>query len=123
MKTLTFRKLVKPEDLNPAQTLFGGRMMAWIDEAAALFVMCQLKTSQIVTLKVSELIFKEPVKNGNFLEFYASTKVVGKSSITVHIEVFVKDFKSGTLKEVVSCELTFVHVDEQGRSTPHFFKS
>jgi len=49
------RKLVKPEDLNPRKTLFGGRVLQWIDEEAAIFAICQLGSSNIVTKAMSEI--------------------------------------------------------------------
>lgn len=120
LKTLTYRKLVHPQDMNGANTLFGGRLMEWADEAAALYVMCQVKSKKIVTLKVSELLFKEPVKTGEFLEFYASTAKVGKTSITVKLEVLSKDLEnSSNPREVLSCEMVFVTVDELGRPKSH----
>lgn len=122
MSQLTYRKLVHPEDLNGANTLFGGRLMQWADEAAALYAMCQMKTTQIVTLKVSELIFKEPVRVGEFLEFYAQTLKVGNSSFTVKLETFSKNIKTNQSKEVFSCEMIFVSVDSNGKSIPHGIK-
>jgi acyl-CoA hydrolase len=122
MSQLTYRKLVHPEDLNSANTLFGGRLMQWADEAAALYAMCQMKTQKIVTLKVSELIFKEPVRNGEFLEFFASTLKVGKTSFVVKLETFSKNITSNQSKLVFSCEMVFVSVDDHGRPIAHNIK-
>lgn len=122
MSQLTYRKLVHPEDLNSANTLFGGRLMQWADEAAALYAMCQMKTQKIVTLKVSELIFKEPVRNGEFLEFFASTLKVGTTSFVVKLETFSKNITSNQSKLVFSCEMVFVSVDEHGRPIAHNIK-
>lgn len=108
---ITFRKLVMSGDLNASNSLFGGKMMAFIDEAASLYVMCQLKTSNIVTLKVSELLFKIPVLLGDFLEFYAETVKVGKTSILIKINVFKKELGTGNKVLVTECLMTFVQVD------------
>lgn len=116
-KVMTYRRHVKNEDLNAAGSLFGGRMMEWCDEAGALYAFCQMKTMKIVTLKVSELIFKESVKLGDILEFYASTLKVGKSSFSLQLDVMRKtvgtDMES---KNVLSCEMIFVAIDENGCS-------
>jgi len=76
--TMTYRKLVMPGDENPAKRLFGGRLMQWADEAAALFAMCQMRTSSIVTLKMSEVLFKNPAVSGDILEFWTKLKKVGR---------------------------------------------
>lgn len=118
-KTLTFRKLVMIGDLNAANSLFGGQLMKWSDEAAALYAMCQMKTQKIVTLKVSELLFLKPIKSGDFLEFYGSTLKVGKTSFTVKLEVIRKKIEDDSREDVFSCEMIFVSVDDQGNSVPH----
>ena len=121
--TMTFRKLVMPGDLNPAGRLFGGKVMMWADEAAALYAMCQLETKRLVTMKVSEILFKEPVKEGDVLEFMASTLKVGRTSFTVNLDVVRKSIEDKTIVSptVLSCQFTFVTVDFSGASTPHKF--
>lgn len=118
---VTFRKLVMPKDLNPANSLFGGTLMAWLDEAAAMYAICQTGSENIVTLKVSELLFLEPVKQRDFLVFEASTIKIGRTSLVVHIEVFKKDIKNDNNKiKVCSCDMVFVTVDpETGKPVPH----
>ena len=64
---LTHRKLVMPGDENPAKRLFGGRLMQWADEATALYAMCQMRTKSLVTLKISEVLFKNPARSGDIL--------------------------------------------------------
>jgi acyl-CoA hydrolase len=114
-KILTYRRHVKNEDLNAANSLFGGRMMEWCDEAAALYAFCQMKTTSIVTVKVSELIFKKPVKLNDVLEFYATTVKKGTTSFTLKLEVIRKTMgKEIQTQEVLSCEMIFVAVDDKG---------
>lgn len=121
-KHLTYRALVRPEDLNPAHRLFGGRIMEWADSAAALYVMCQLGTRNIVTLKVSEILFKKPVGNGDFLEFFAENYKVGKTSFTVKLTVMKKDVTNKTTEPVLECVFVFVAVNDDGQPIPHNFK-
>ena len=118
---LTYRRLVMPGDLNAANSLFGGQIMKWADEAAAMYAMCQLQDQRVVTLKVSEILFKEPVKQGDFLEFWAKTAKVGRTSLTVHLEVYRKEIEKPEYKHqvVLSCQFVFVRVDEAGKATPH----
>jgi len=118
-KVLTYRRHVKTEDLNAAGTLFGGRLMEWCDEAGALYAFCQMKTKKIVTLKVSELIFKEATKLGDILEFYAYTTKEGNTSLTFNLEVIRKTIgKESLSKEILSCEMVFVAIDDNGRPCP-----
>lgn len=62
------RKWVKPEDLNPNGTLFGGQLLAWIDEEAALYTIIQLENSKIVTKYMSEINFMASAKKGDIVE-------------------------------------------------------
>lgn len=120
----TFRKLVKPKDLNPANRLFGGQMMAWLDEAAALFVMCKTGSSNIVTLKVSEVLFEEPVRSGDFLSFDAFVEAKGRTSITIGLQVWKIDYQKNKQianhTSVCKCSMVFVTIDpETGKPIPH----
>lgn len=114
--TLITSRLVRPEDLNPAHRLFGGRLMAWIDECAALYVIKTLKTPQVVTLKVSEVLFKEPVFNGDILDFKAAISHVGNTSIFIQVEIQKHVLNDKAFRKVVAtCDLVFVHIDEEGK--------
>ena len=62
------RKLIRPGDLNPRGTLFGGQLLKWIDEEAAIFAMCQLENSNIVTKIISEINFVNTAILGDVIE-------------------------------------------------------
>jgi len=62
------RKLVKPEDLNGRDTLFGGRLLAWIDEECAIYCTCQMQSHNIVTKFISEMNFVAPAYKGDVIE-------------------------------------------------------
>lgn len=116
--TLKFRtrKLIKPEDLNGRNTLFGGRLMSWIDEECAIYCACQMKTSQIVTKYISEMNFLSPAYQGDMIEIGVDTVVVGRTSLTLSCVVRNKDTKEDL---IVVDKLVFVAVDRQGRPVPH----
>lgn len=118
-EVLTYRKLVMPSDMNPANKLFGGRMMFWLDEAAALYASCQLDSHNIVTVKVSEVVFKEPVHCGDFLEFYAHIEDCGRTSLTVGLRVTTKQLSDIEAREVLTCSFKFVKLDDGGKPKPH----
>lgn len=110
------RKLVKPEDLNPRNTLFGGRLMCWIDEEAAIYTMCQLETKNIVTKLISEINFLAPAIQGDVIEIGMETVSFGRTSITLRCEVRNKD----TEKIIVTIDkMVFVSVDENGKPFAH----
>jgi len=77
------RRLVLPNDLNYANSLFGGRALEWIDEEAAIYAICQLGTNCLVTKHIGAINFESPALQGDVVEFGLSTKSVGKTSITV----------------------------------------
>ena len=120
---ITFRKLVMPADLNPANRLFGGQMLKWCDEAAALYAMETLSKHLLVTAKVSEINFKVPICNGDFIEFEASTKAIGTKSFTVALSVWIKDIHNASNRaEALTCEFVFVTIDKNGNSVPHNYR-
>lgn len=129
-------RLVKPEDLNPANALFGGRIMEWIDEVAALYAMRELDRTQLVTKKVTELDFLRPARVGDYLEFFCETSQIGTTSLVVNLSVSKRvigaslgDHCPGVDERglipnnepynIVSCKLVFVAVDANGKPTPH----
>ena len=81
------RKWVKPEDLNPNHTLFGGKLLAWIDEEAALYSIIQLENERVVTKHVSEINFLSSAKQGDIIEIGIDVVKFGKTSITLKCEV------------------------------------
>lgn len=110
------RKLVKPEDLNGRNTLFGGRLMSWIDEECAIYCACQMKTHLIVTKYISEMNFMSPAFQGDIIEIGVETIAVGRTSITLSCVVRNKDTKEDIIKVD---KLTFVSVNKAGKPIPH----
>lgn len=80
------RKWVKPEDLNPNGSLFGGKLLAWIDEELALYSIIQLENSRIVTKHMSEINFRSSVKQGDIVEIGIDVVKFGMSSLTLKCE-------------------------------------
>lgn len=110
------RKLIKPEDLNAHGTLFGGSVLAWIDEEAAIYVYCQLGRGNIVTKFMSEIDFVSSAKLGDIIEIGMETVKFGKSSITIRCEVRNK-FTKDTIIRIDT--IVFVYLDDEGKPTPH----
>lgn len=110
------RKLIKPEDLNAHGTLFGGSVLAWIDEEAAIYVICQLGKGNIATKFMSEIDFVSSAKLGDIIEIGMETVNFGTTSITVKCEVRQK-FTKETIIRID--KIVFVHLDDNGRPAPH----
>ena len=110
------RKWIKPEDLNPNGSLFGGTLLKWIDEEAAIYAVCQLDTKSIVTKYISEINFQSSAKNGEIVEMGMEVVKLGRTSITLKCVVRNKISK----RHIITVEeIVFVKVDEQGSPTPH----
>lgn len=110
------RKLIKPEDLNPRGTLFGGQLLKWIDEEAAIYCICQLGTSNVVTKVMSEIDFVASAKLGDIIEIGCEMITLGTTSITIKCIVRNKD--THRVITVID-KIVFVAVDEDGNPTPH----
>jgi len=81
------RKWVKPEDLNPNHTLFGGRLLQWIDEEAVIYAIIQLENHHVVTKYISEINFITVPKQGDIIELGIVATHFGKTSLTMRCEV------------------------------------
>ena len=110
------RKLIKPSDLNARGSLFGGQVLKWIDEEAAIFCICQLGSSQIVTKAMSEINFVQTAKQGDIVEIGCEVVKFGTTSITVSCDVRNKNTKQSIIKIE---EIVFVLLDENGKPKPH----
>lgn len=110
------RKLIKPTELNAHGTLFGGSVLAWVDEEAAIYVICQLGKGNIVTKFMSEINFVSSAKLGDIIEIGMETVSFGRTSITVRCEVRQKF----THQTIISIDkIVFVHMDKHGKPAPH----
>ena len=110
------RKWVKPEDLNPNGTLFGGRLLEWIDEEAALYAIVQLDNHHIVTKYITEIDFKSSARQGDIIEIGLEVVTFGKSSMTMRCEVRNMMTREG----IISIEkIVMVNLDANGNSKPH----
>ena len=110
------RKWIKPEDLNPNQTLFGGRLLQWIDEEAALYAIIQLETPRCVTKYISEINFVSSAKQGDIIEIGIEAIAFGKTSITLRCDVRNKM----TRQTIITIDkIVFVGLDDNGKPTEH----
>ncbi|MEJ7780305.1 MAG: hotdog domain-containing protein [Daejeonella sp.] len=110
------RKWVKPEDLNPNGTLFGGSLLRWIDEEAVIYAIVQLDNPKVVTKLISEINFVSSARQGDIIELGITATHFGHTSITLTCEVR----NMITRKSILTIDkLVFVNVDSQGSPQPH----
>ena len=110
------RKWVKPEDLNANRTLFGGKVLAWIAEEAALYSIVQLENKKVVTKYMSEINFMSTAEEGDVVEIGIEVVKFGKSSLTLNCEVRNK-MNQETIVTVDN--IIMVNLDENGKPLPH----
>ena len=110
------RKWIKPEDLNANHTLFGGKLLQWIDEEAALYSIIQLENPKTVTKYISEINFVNSARQGDIIEIGIEVVNFGRTSITLSCEVRNKM----THQTIITIDkIVFVSLDENGNPQPH----
>ncbi len=111
------RKWVKPEDLNPNSSLFGGKLLAWIDEELALYAIIQLENSRIVTKHMSEINFRSSARQGDIIEIGIDVVKFGHTSITLKCEAR----NIMTRETIITIDsITMVSLGENGKPQAHF---
>jgi acyl-CoA thioesterase YciA len=114
-RQLVLRVMPMPADANGNGDIFGGWIMAQVDLAGAVLP-ARVAKGRIATVAVNQFIFKQPVSVGDLLSFYAKVERVGRTSITVHVEVYAErnpaDLK---VVKVTEANLTYVAIDMQGQ--------
>ena len=110
------RKWVKPEDLNPNGTLFGGSLLRWIDEEAAIYAIVQLDNQKVVTKLISEVNFVSSAEQSDIIELGITATAFGRTSITMRCVVRNKI----THKNILTIErMVFVNMGPDGKPAPH----
>jgi len=107
-------ELVLPNDTNQLGNLLGGRLMHWVDIAAALAAARHCNRIA-VTASVDEMNFLGPVKLGQVVHLKASVNRAFNTSVEVGVRVDVEDVRTGDERHVNTAYLTFVAIDEFGR--------
>lgn len=114
---LASRTLAMPADTNPTGDIFGGWIMALMD-AAALMTATTHAEGRVVTVAVSNITFLQPAKVGEAVCCYTDVIRIGRTSLTLSVEVWVLRQGQGERVKVTDAEFTFVAVDEAGRPRP-----
>ena len=117
-KELVLKVVPMPADCNPNGDIFGGWVMAQVDIAGSI-VPARYVQGRMATVAVNEFIFKQPVRVGDILSFFAGVKRIGTTSITVQVEVYAERYTSqGQYIKVTEASITYVAIDAQGKPRP-----
>ena len=112
---LVLKVIPLPKDVNGNGDIFGGWVMAQVDLAGAV-IAAPVADGRMATVAVNEFIFKQPVRVGDILSFFGKLVRIGRTSITVKIEVYAEHFRAqGKYTKVTEASLTYVAIDDAGK--------
>ncbi len=112
---LVLKVIPMPADCNANGDIFGGWVMAQVDLAGSVIPARHTK-GRMATVAVKEFIFKQPVRVGDILSFFSRVERIGRTSITVRVEVFAERyFSQGQYAKVTEATVTYVAIDDSGR--------
>ena len=114
-RQLVLRVMPMPADANGNGDIFGGWIMAQVDIAGAVLP-ARIAKGRIVTVAVNEFIFKQPVSVSDLLSFYAKVERIGRTSVTVNVEVYAERNPAELrVVKVTEANLTYVAIDKDGK--------
>ncbi len=117
-RELVLKVIPMPADTNGNGDIFGGWVMAQVDLAGSVLPARHVQ-GRMATVAVNQFIFKQPVRVGDILSFFAHVERIGNTSITVQVEVFAESFRTqGTYVKVTEASLTYVAIDDHGKPRP-----
>lgn len=109
---------IKKGEVGYHGNLFGGVMLAWLDEAAAAYAAQVADSPRMVTKHIAGLTFEKPCRPGQIIKIYGEVAKVGKTSITLNMVARRHSVYNGTQRPVVSTQMTFVRIDGDGEAIP-----
>jgi acyl-CoA thioesterase YciA len=117
-RQLVMRVMPMPADANGNGDIFGGWIMAQVDVAGAVLP-ARIAKGRIATVAVNQFVFKQPVSISDLLSFYAKVERVGRTSVTVNVEVYAERNPADLhVVKVTEANLTYVAIDMNGRPRP-----
>jgi acyl-CoA hydrolase len=113
------RHMVMERDLNPFGHLFGGTMLAWLDEGSALYVMEKIGYRDFVTVSMDHVEFKAPGHRGDAIQILCRIVRTGRSSVLVQAKAVSHTASTGAVREIIDCEIAYVCLKDD-KSYPYF---
>jgi acyl-CoA thioesterase YciA len=115
---LITQHLCLEKDVGAHGNLFGGILMAWLDEAAAILASQTAKSNRLVTIVADQIKFIQPVKVGDIARIFGKVKEIGNTSITIELSVDATDPETGSNRTVCQTNMIFVNIDKWGNKAP-----
>ena len=109
---------IKKSDLGFHGNLFGGKLLAWIDAAAAGYSMQLCDSPRMVTVSIDKCYFEKPAREGQLLKIYGHPSKLGNKSITLYMEERAHNVYTGNQVVVLKTNIRFVRIDEEGNPIP-----
>ena len=109
---------IKKSDLGFHGNLFGGKLLAWIDAAAAGFSMQLCDSPRMVTVSIDKCNFEKPARESQLLKIYGEPSELGNSSVSMYLEARAHNVYTGRQSIVLRTHIKFVHIDEEGNPIP-----
>ena len=109
---------IKKSDLGFHGNLFGGKLLAWIDAAAAGYSMQLCDSPRMVTVSIDKCFFEKPAKEGQLLKIYGYPSKLGNTSVTLYMEARAHNVYTGNQIVVLKTNIRFVRIDEEGNPIP-----
>ncbi len=109
---------IKKSDLGFHGNLFGGKLLAWMDAAGAGFASEMCDTPRMVTKAIDQCIFNKPAKEGQLLKIYGEISNIATTSIVLNLEARSHSVYDGHQTLILSTNMVFVRIDEQGDAIP-----
>ena len=117
-RQLVLRVMPMPADANGNGDIFGGWIMAQVDLAGSVLPV-RIAKGRVTTVAVNQFIFKQPVSVSDLLSFYAKVERIGKTSVTVNVEVYAERNPANLqVVKVTEANLTYVAIDRDGQPRP-----
>jgi acyl-CoA thioesterase YciA len=109
---------IKKSDLGFHGNLFGGKLLAWIDAAAAGLCMQLCDSPRMVTVSIDKCFFEKPAKEGQLIKIYGQPSEIGNSSLTLYMEARSHNVYTGRQHIILRTHIKFVHIDDEGNPMP-----
>ena len=113
------RHLVMERHLNAFGNLFGGHMLAWLDESSALYVMDRIGYGDFVTVSMDDVAFRSPARRGDAVVVCCQVLGTGRSSVQVRTKAYVHEVGTDQKRPVIDCRIAFVCL-QHGRPYAYF---
>lgn len=107
--------LVRTEHLNHFGSLFGGQMLLWVDESAAMTALTEFPHVRLITRALSNVEFKKQIINGSVCKFVTKRIGIGNTSVRYDVKVYAHPPEQEKSELVFQTEVTFVAIDEKGQ--------